>query len=240
MPLSKYTNSKDNLADLPSSYSKWRSSALGQNTDALEQRLILDLTGDVARLNVLDIGCGDGEFAIKLCKRGATVVGIDASLEMIAAAKRKAQEHNAEITFEVAYAQSLPFQSDSFDLVIALTVLCFVRDPALVLSEMARVLRPGGKVVIGELGRWNSWAAARRVRGWLGSKMWHDAKFWTLSELHTLAREAGLTVTASHGAIYYPKCAMAAKLLSRYDSRMSQLSTFGAAFLGLSAIKPTD
>ena len=54
--------SNDELAELPSAYEKWRGSALGRTTDALERELILDLIGNVAGLTVLDVGCGDGEL----------------------------------------------------------------------------------------------------------------------------------------------------------------------------------
>jgi ubiquinone/menaquinone biosynthesis C-methylase UbiE len=144
--------------------------------DALEQRLLFELIGDVRRRTVLDVGCGDGELAVALWERGARVGGIDASAAMIAAARRRALRQGADITFAVGTAERLPFAPAAFDRVVAVTVLCFVDDAAPVLGEIGRVLRPGGRLVIGELGQWSTWAAERRLRGWLGHPVWRRAR----------------------------------------------------------------
>jgi 2-polyprenyl-3-methyl-5-hydroxy-6-metoxy-1,4-benzoquinol methylase len=65
------------------------------------RQLILESVGDVSGCRVLDIGCGDGEFALELSRRGAIVTGIDASAAMIDAAKDRAKQHNADVTFQV-------------------------------------------------------------------------------------------------------------------------------------------
>jgi len=161
------------LPDLgPDVYAKWRVSGIGAITEQLERRLILTLLGDVRGRNVLDVGCGDGDLAVELWRRGGTVTGIDASQEMVEAARARAKREGADISFMVGEAASIPFDSDRFDVVVAVTILCFVADPAPVFREITRVLRPGGILAIGELGKWSLWAAARRVRAWFGSQLW--------------------------------------------------------------------
>ncbi|WP_137128515.1 hypothetical protein [Roseomonas sp. HF4] len=59
---------------------------------------------------------------------------------------------------------------------------------------MARVLRPGGRLVIGELGRWSLWAARDRIRGWLGSRLWRRSAFHSAADLRRAAEGAGLLV----------------------------------------------
>lgn len=226
------------LTELAFAYDKWRATTLGRVTDEIEQKLILDLVEDPSGWIILDIGCGDGELAVELWKHGAKVTGIDVSGRMIGDARERARQHGADIAFDVASAQSLPFPLDAFDRVVAITVLCFVEDADSVLREIWRVLRPGGRLVIGELGSWNTWAAGRRIRGWLGNPLWRQARFRSANELRRLANGAGFVVEALQGAIYYPPCGIAAWLLGPVDSNIGRLTTFGAAFLALATTKP--
>ena len=69
------------------------------------------------------------------------------------------------------------------------------------IREMARVLRPGGRLVIGDLSKWSLWAVRRRIRGWFGAQMWQQARFRTAKEVGTLAEDAGLEVGLIKGAI---------------------------------------
>jgi len=80
------------LPDLgPDIYAKWRASGIGAITDQLQRRLILTLLEDIRGSNVLDVGCGDGDLAVELWRRGGTVTGIDTSPEMVEAAKARAK-----------------------------------------------------------------------------------------------------------------------------------------------------
>lgn len=157
---------------------------------------------------------------------------------MIEAARQRARRCGAEIAFEVADARRLPFSSQRFDVVTAITILCFVEDAAPMFDEIARVLRPGGRLVIGELGKWSSWAAGRRIRAWLGSPLWRQARFRTAAELRSLAQRSGLETETIRGAIYYPRCGVAARCLAPADRAFRRLTSFGAAFVALAAVKP--
>jgi ubiquinone/menaquinone biosynthesis C-methylase UbiE len=102
---------------------------------------------------VLDVGCGNGNTALAIAKEvspNGKVVGIDLSPEGIAEAKRKAVELGLEkITeFRVADAEHLPFKDNSFDVVISECVVCLTPDKQKTINEKARVLKPGGKLVM--------------------------------------------------------------------------------------------
>jgi len=232
------TSERDNLERLPAAYAAWRASTLGQVTDVLEQDLILDLIGPPAGLRILDVGCGDGVLAVELAGSTAHVTGVDASPEMIAAARRRAERHGREVSLELGKAEKLPFATDMFDMVIAVTVLCFVEDTAGALREMIRVLKPGGRLIVGELGRYSSWAFARRMKAWLGSPVWRRARFRSAAELGSLAASAGLVGLSVKGAVFYPPSGLAARLLGPIDPKIGALTTAGAAFLALTATKP--
>jgi ubiquinone/menaquinone biosynthesis C-methylase UbiE len=222
----------------PQAYVGWRATSLGALTEALEHRVILDLMGEPGGRRFLDAGCGDGALVCAAAARGAVATGIDPDPAMLAAAQSRAAYAGLEATFLEGRVERLPFPDSSFDVVASVTVLCFVSDAAGALSEMARVLRPGGRLVLGELGRWSSWAALRRVRGWLGSTTWRKARFRTSGELRALVQQAGLTVTAVRGAVYYPPSDRLARLLAPVDPSLGRMTSIGAAFIALGAVKP--
>lgn len=226
------------LSQLPDAYRRWRASRLGRITDALEQDLILDLVGATQGRRILDIGCGDGTLLAELARRGAIVTGIDTDPHMLAAARERACQETLEMMLVDGNAGGLPFPDETFDVVLAVTVLCFVRDAEQAFMEMARVMKPGGRLVIGELGRWSLWAAKRRIKGWLGSSTWRAAKFRSRRELTRLGKDAGLTVEKVRGAIFYPPCGLCAALLAPIDSWLGRSVTLGAAFLAVAATKP--
>jgi SAM-dependent methyltransferase len=103
----------------------------------------------VEGLRVLDAGCGRGQYAAWLADRGAEVVGVDASEEMLAEAHgRLVTGDGASVTLQRAdLAAPLPFDDDTFDGIVSGLVLSYVEDWDGLFGEFARVLRPGGFVV---------------------------------------------------------------------------------------------
>lgn len=107
------------------------------------------VSGQQPVVNVLDVACGTGDMCVELLKRGCTVTGVDLSEEMLAIAKVKGEKLKVKV--EVADAENLPFEEESFDgVTCAFGVRNFVHLEK-GLSEMLRVLKPGGRMVILEL-----------------------------------------------------------------------------------------
>jgi len=104
-------------------------------------------------LNVLDVGCGTGDFLRLLAPivSPGKAVGLDLSETMIAEAGRRSVENLENLSFRVGSALELPFQAGSFDRVLATQVLLHVPDPWKALSEMKRVLAPSGMMCIAEI-----------------------------------------------------------------------------------------
>lgn len=98
----------------------------------------------------LEIGSGTGFFLLNLLSGGVATSGAvtDISPGMVAAAQRNARGLGFEVEGRVADAESLPFEDDSFDLVVGHAVLHHIPDVELALREALRVLRPGGRLVV--------------------------------------------------------------------------------------------
>jgi SAM-dependent methyltransferase len=108
-----------------------------------ERPALLDLAGDVAGLDVLDLGCGPGITTAELVGRGARVTGLDRSAALLEHARARS---DADLLVH-DLADPLPLPDSAFDLVVSGLVLHYLEDWSAVLGEVHRVLRPGGRFV---------------------------------------------------------------------------------------------
>lgn len=95
---------------------------------------------------LLDIGCGSGQTAIPAAKQGHQVTGIDIAENLIEFARERASYEELKVQFDVGDAEALPYEDNSFDVVISMIGAMFAPRPEKVVNEIARVLRPGGKL----------------------------------------------------------------------------------------------
>jgi SAM-dependent methyltransferase len=188
----------------PASYRKWFETPLGRTVDADEKAVLFSLADLKPGERVLDIGCGDGAFTEEASRRTGNVVGLDFSREMLDAARERLA-HVPGIEWVEGDAAALPFPDASFDAALAVAMLGMMPDPLAVVREAFRVLKPSGRLILADLNRWSSWAAERRIRGWLKpSAVWGKARFFSAADLRCLLRDAGFQDIALRGAVYYP------------------------------------
>ena len=107
--------------------------------------------------DVLDVGCGTGTLAIAAAQAAPRVSarGLDADASILTRARRKAAAAGVEIGFDTGMSDALPYEEASFDLVLSTLFFHHLPDDGKrrTAAEIARVLRPGGRVVIGDWGR---------------------------------------------------------------------------------------
>lgn len=134
---------------------------------------------------MLDVGCANGVHLARLLSTGARVVGLDRSDAMV----HEARTRVPSVTLVRGDATALPFPDASFDIVTSFSTLLIVDDIELAIGEIARVVRPGGLVVLDVAGQWNlsvhAWRWWYRKRG----QRW----------LHAYSRAGAEAVLAAHG-----------------------------------------
>ena len=177
--------------DPQSAYGQWANSYPPRPHNPLmkvEQETVLALLPDVLGKTALDAGCGSGRYLRALGERGARPIGMDLSTAML--------ERARQTTARIARAdiRALPFGAMSIDLVVCGLALGDVAELELALSEMARVLRPGGAVVYsvvhpsGEAAGWSRTFES-------GGRQCAVDGFWHPVDRHRQAcRAAGLTI----------------------------------------------
>lgn len=148
---------------------------------------------------ILDLGCGDGQLTAKLAATGAVVTGVDASPAMVEAARARG------INADHAPAEKLPYADAAFDAVFSNAALHWVRGQDAMLSEVHRVLRPGGRFVA-EMGGHGNIAAIR------------------VAFVAVLARHH--RADAEDGVNYYPTPAAYRRRLQRHGFTVERMDHF--------------
>lgn len=134
---------------------------------------------------VLDVGTGTGMLAIEFAKGIPTVevVGLDLSDVALELARDNAQKSRASsrVSFERGDAEDMPFEDDTFDLVISGNTLHLLKNPVRMLNEIQRVLKPGGRFLVSDF-----------RRSWLGILTEHVRSAYSAEEVRDLLRQSEL------------------------------------------------
>lgn len=112
-----------------------------------------------APARALDVGCGEGRFCRMMREAGVEAIGIDPTEALL----KTARERDPGGDYRPGRAEALDFPEASFDLVVSYVTLVDIPDAAAAIAEMARVLKPGGRLLIANL---NSFASAGMNLGW--------------------------------------------------------------------------
>ena len=157
--------------------------------------------GRTARL--LDIGCGAGFLSNALAREGFEVVGLDASSASLTVARRHDETNG--VRYDVGDALALPYPAASFDAVSAMDFLEHVEDPAAVVAEAARVLRPGGTFFFHTFNRnLLAWLVVIKGVEWFVKNTPRHMHLLQLfvkpEELRAMCEDKGLSVVELHGS----------------------------------------
>ncbi len=160
-------------------------------------------------LDLLDIGCGGGLISEPMTRLGARVTGIDPSEKNIRTAAVHAEETGLTIDYRAVTAEALAETGARFDIVLNMEVIEHVADPALFLRTCARLIKPGGIMVLATINRTLkafglAIVGAEYILGWLprGTHQWE--KFITPDELRAELSRSGMAVADLTGVVFNP------------------------------------
>jgi ubiquinone/menaquinone biosynthesis C-methylase UbiE len=196
---------------------------------------MLELCPVVEKSIVLDVGCGIGTETARIADRAGRlgkVHGIDSSEVMIREAQSRTKDSGLSLNFQACDAQALPFEDSSFHLCRADKVLLYIEDPAQAISEMARVTRPGGQVVVFDFDYSASFIDSDRVEITRQiEKLLRDSTRQPAiaRELPHLMRQAKLRIEAIEPITLTPTVAMARRIYAEAVATGISTGLFTAA-----------
>ncbi|MCE5222675.1 class I SAM-dependent methyltransferase [bacterium] len=164
-------------------YDDWYKDKKGSFIDWIETDLALGMLDIKAGMRVLDVGCGTGNFSIKLAKMGCEVTGIDISEDMLTIAKEKTSALQLPICFQNMDTRSLQFSEKTFDMAISMAAFEFVKEPFQAIDEIFRVVKTGSQVLIGTINRDSDWGRFYLSKKTDPNSVFYDADLKTLDEL---------------------------------------------------------
>lgn len=153
---------------------------------AAYESVLRQAVGNETPSTVLDCGAGTGALSqalIRVLPAPFALTAIDVSPRMLEQAQNALQRINADVTVRQANAAALPFDNNTFDLVMTAHMLEHLTDPAIALSEMVRVLKPGGRLVV--------CVTRRTLFGMMIHLKWHTHRM-TPDQIGQFLQNAGL------------------------------------------------
>jgi 2-polyprenyl-6-hydroxyphenyl methylase/3-demethylubiquinone-9 3-methyltransferase len=174
------------------------------------ERVAAEAGKPLGQCRVLDVGCGGGILSEAMARTGAEVLGIDLSSEVLEVAELHAAESGIQVSYRAIAAEQLALENpDRFDVVTCMEMLEHVPDPASVLAALAKLVRPGGQIVVSTLNRTPqafliAILGAEYVARVLPKGTHEYLKFIKPSELAAAARAAGLELRDLKGLSYHP------------------------------------
>lgn len=160
-------------------------------------------------LRLLDIGCGGGLISEPMARLGATVTGADAAEENIEIARLHAEQSGLDIDYRATTAEALLAEGAQYDVVLALEIVEHVADPQEFVTTCARLVRPGGMLIMSTLNRTpQSFATAivgaEWIMRWLPKGTHEWSRFIRPEELAAMFDAAGVRVVDRAGMVFNP------------------------------------
>lgn len=177
-------------------YDSWFETATGQYVKQYEAAILLDLLKPQSGDLILDAGCGTGVFTEEIINQGAKVVGMDLSAPMVA--KGSLQMGKMDFNGICGDMCALPFSDNRFDRVFSMTAIEFIPDAVQAISELTRVVKKGGSIVVTTLNSLSPWAERRTQKAEEGHALFKNIIFRSPGDMRALLPKEHVMKTAIH------------------------------------------
>jgi ubiquinone biosynthesis O-methyltransferase len=233
---------------------KFASDPILEYQQTVRSRMVISMLEAKPNEVILDVGCGNGRDLIQLATKGCKCVGIDLSSKMIEEARKELLKNNIEgVKLEIGDATNLRFSNQIFDKVFASEVLEHIPDYNKAISEMARVLKPSGCLVITTPNRRSLYGFDRYVisEKILKRKSRHPYDAWkTFNELASALNNNGFKIVSFSGVCYIPGSLVPGNipkilkklvvfLIGRLEPWLSKILPKNGYILAIKAVKTT-
>ncbi len=154
---------------------------------------LLARLGDIRGMSSLDVGCGEGRWCRKLARLGAKTSGIDPTVSLLSRAKAL----DPEGEYQLGFAEELPHPDATFDIVLSYLMLLDVPDYQTAIQEMARVLKPGGRLFVLNLQSFVTCSEHLWAKDETGKRLFFKVD-WYGAESGLRAKWAGIDIANYH------------------------------------------
>ncbi len=183
------------LEQLAEKYADWYQTPRGNYVGENEYSCLKNNIGDCSGKKIIEVGCGTGFFLRRFAEQAQETVGFDLTAGMLSRGRKIAEAEGLKINFiQGDILKGLPFQDDYFDIVYSNSMIEFfsdIKEAKKALEEMWRVLKPGGKFVIGVLNKESTWAYKRTAETMEKDTIFSEGKFYSWAEFNKLMQNFG-------------------------------------------------
>jgi len=230
-------------SELAADYDKVRTYTWGIDTfiDEMQRKIIFDFARKVKRDDVLELGCGTGRITAPFAfsNRNSKITAVDISKNMLQQLGKKLKSLKIKnVSLKQGDVTKLPFKNESFDLVYSMRVIWHIKEYEKMISEINRVLKKGGTVVLdfpGKYGHWSILHALFPAR----TKFKVPVYFFSYREVRSLLRKHGFKIKESRGlhTFLWPTSILGNRIPKLYKWIESFVSLFSFRFSKYMMIK---